>query len=245
MDLLQPTDHTTHCPFKGDAAYWSVTVGDRGAENAVWSYAKPLDGAPSFDGYLALYHDRMDAWYEEDERIIAHPHDPYHRVDVLQSSRHVRVTFKGEVIAESQSPKMLFETGLAARYYLPPEDVRTEILTPVLAMSIQALPHTLQDLDRPSGTILRIEIEGESGGVWNLSCTNEGWSLCSGDTGNADATVEVDQVIAWRLATKGRSPIVVRRHIVIHGDRELGSAFLNLVAILSRRAPSASSGLIR
>lgn len=71
----------------------------------------------------------MDAWYEEDEQTIGHPHDPYHRVDVLQSSRHVRVTVGGEVVAESDQPKMLFETSLPPRYYLPPEDVRTDRLT--------------------------------------------------------------------------------------------------------------------
>jgi len=128
MDLLQPTAQSTHCPFKGDASYWSVAVGDRVAENAVWSYPEPLDGAPPLAGYLAFYHDRMDAWYEEDEQTIGHPHDPYHRVDVLQSSRQVRVTVGGEVVAESDRPKMLFETSLPPRYYLPPGDVRTELL---------------------------------------------------------------------------------------------------------------------
>lgn len=135
-DLLQPTEHTTHCPFKGDASYWSVQVGDRVAENAVWSYPEPREDAPPLAGYLAFYSDRMDAWYEEDERVIGHPHDPYHRVDVLQSSRQVRVTVNGEVVAESTRPKMLFETGLPPRYYLPPEDVQTDLLTPSETKSV-------------------------------------------------------------------------------------------------------------
>lgn len=126
MDLLEPTDHTTHCPFKGDAAYWNIRVGDRVAENAAWGYPEPLEEAPPLAGYVALYFDRMDRWYEEDEEIFAHPRDPYHRIDVLQSSRHVRVTANGETIAETNRPTMLFETGLPARYYVPREDVRED-----------------------------------------------------------------------------------------------------------------------
>lgn len=130
MDLLEKTDHTTRCPFKGDAAYWSVRVGDRVAENAVWSYPKPLDHAPPLAGYLAFYWNKMDAWFEEDEEVFVHPRDPYHRVDVLESSRHIRVSVNGEVMAETERPKILFETGLPPRYYIPPEDVREDMLIP-------------------------------------------------------------------------------------------------------------------
>ena len=70
------------------------------------------------------------AWYEEDEEVIGHPHDPYHRVDVLQSSRHIKVSVDGEIVAKTSRPKILFETGLPPRYYIPPEDVRTELLVP-------------------------------------------------------------------------------------------------------------------
>ena len=57
-----------------------------------------------------------------------HPKDPYHRVDVLESSRNVKVTVDGEVVAVTDRPKVLFETGLPPRYYIPPEDVREDIL---------------------------------------------------------------------------------------------------------------------
>jgi uncharacterized protein (DUF427 family) len=130
MDLLEESDHTTHCPFKGDASYWSVRVGDKLAENAVWSYPDPIDSALQLGGYLAFYWRKMDHWYEEDEEVFVHPRDPYHRVDVLESSRHVKVRVNGEVVAETQRPKVLFETGLPPRYYIPPEDVREEALVP-------------------------------------------------------------------------------------------------------------------
>jgi uncharacterized protein (DUF427 family) len=128
MDLLEESAHTTHCPFKGDASYWSVRVGDEVSENAVWSYPEPIETAPPIDGYLAFYWRMMDHWYEEDEEVFVHPRDPYHRVDVLESSRRVKVRVNGEVVAETDRPKVLFETGLPPRYYIPPEDVREDVL---------------------------------------------------------------------------------------------------------------------
>lgn len=130
VDLLEPTEHSTHCPFKGDASYWSVWVGDRVAENAVWRYPEPLDDAPPLSDYLAFYWNKMDEWYEENELAIVHARDPYHRVDVLESSRHVRVSVNGELVAETRRPFALFETGLPTRWYIPPEDVRSEVLVP-------------------------------------------------------------------------------------------------------------------
>jgi uncharacterized protein (DUF427 family) len=130
MDLLEGTDHSTHCPFKGDASYWSVRVGDRVAENAAWEYPEPIEGAPPIAGYVAFYWDRMDEWFEEDELAIVHVRDPYHRVDVLDSSRHVRVLVDGEVVAETRRARVIFETGLPPRWYFPPEDVRADVLVP-------------------------------------------------------------------------------------------------------------------
>ena len=128
-EALMPSAHETHCPFKGDAEYRSVVAGDKVAENAVWSYPNAEGVFAPLAGYAALYWSSMDHWYEEDEEVFIHPHDPYHRVDVLQSSRHVRVLVGGEVVAESSRPKLLFETSLPTRYYLPPEDVRTDLLS--------------------------------------------------------------------------------------------------------------------
>jgi uncharacterized protein (DUF427 family) len=130
MDLLEATDHTTTCPFKGEASYWSVRVGENVAGNAVWSYPDPIESAPPIAGYLAFYWRKMDHWYEEDEEVFVHPRDPYHRVDMLESSRHVKVSVNGEVVAETRRPIVLFETGLPPRYYIPPEDVREDVLLP-------------------------------------------------------------------------------------------------------------------
>lgn len=61
MELLQSTTHGTHCPFKGDASYWSIVAGDRVAESAVWSYQAPFDEVEEIAGHLAFYPDRVDA----------------------------------------------------------------------------------------------------------------------------------------------------------------------------------------
>jgi uncharacterized protein (DUF427 family) len=129
-DLLEPTDRTTHCPHKGDASYWSVRVGERVSRNAVWSYQDPIPGCDDIKGYLAFYWRRMDAWFEEDDEVFVHPRDPYHRVDVLSSSRHVRVAVLGQTVAETRRPRLLFETGLPTRYYIPKADVRLDLLVP-------------------------------------------------------------------------------------------------------------------
>ncbi len=62
MDLMEASEHSTHSPLKGDAAYWTIRVGDRIAENAAWSYLNPLPEGPPIKGYMAFYWDHMDAW---------------------------------------------------------------------------------------------------------------------------------------------------------------------------------------
>ncbi|HEV7665111.1 MAG TPA: DUF427 domain-containing protein [Chloroflexota bacterium] len=136
QDVLTPTDLHTRCPYKGEASYWTVTVGDKRAENAMWGYVDPLPGREDIAGYRAFYWAKMDAWYEEDEEIFKHPRDPYHRVDVVQSSRHVKVEMNGQVVADSTRPRLLFETGLPTRYYLPQEDVRMDLLEPTDTSSV-------------------------------------------------------------------------------------------------------------
>ncbi len=130
MDLMEATDHHTSSPLKGEASYWTIRVGNRVAEHAAWSYLDPLPDGPRIKGYVALYWDKMDAWYEEEERVFAHARDPYKRVDILPSSRHVRVVLGGVTIADTQRPQILIETGLPIRYYIPTQDVRMDLLEP-------------------------------------------------------------------------------------------------------------------
>jgi uncharacterized protein (DUF427 family) len=83
---------------------------------------------PDLASYVVLDFRAFDGWSEEDEPIVGHPRDPFHRIDVLASSRHVRLELDGQVLAESSRPMLLFETMLPTRYYLPREDVRAELV---------------------------------------------------------------------------------------------------------------------
>jgi uncharacterized protein (DUF427 family) len=70
----------------------------------------------------------MDAWFEEDEQVYVHPRDPYTRIDILQSSRHIRVVVGGVTVADTHKPRLLFETDLPMRYCIPKTDVRLDLL---------------------------------------------------------------------------------------------------------------------
>ena len=129
-DLLVPTDYATHSPYKGTARYWHLEAPEHTARFAVWGYVQPKPGSPDTRGYYAFDWHSMDAWYEEDERLHVHARDPLLRVDALRSKRRVRVEIGSAVVAESSCPVLLFETGLVTRYYLPPADVRQDLLRP-------------------------------------------------------------------------------------------------------------------
>lgn len=130
MDLLEPSHHRQHSEYLGDAFYWNVRAGGRTAENAAWSYPEPVSASLDLSGFIAFVWDKMDGWFEEAEEVFVHPHDPYHRIDTLQSTRQIKVVIMDKVVAESPSPVLLFETGLPVRYYLPKLDVRLPLLEP-------------------------------------------------------------------------------------------------------------------
>jgi uncharacterized protein (DUF427 family) len=102
----------------------SFTVRAAGGDLVAAAF-RPAD--PDLAGHVVLDFGAFDSWYEEDVRLVGNPRDPYHRVDVRHSSRHVRIELDGVVLAESDRPTLVFETNLPARYYLPKEDVRVEL----------------------------------------------------------------------------------------------------------------------
>jgi uncharacterized protein (DUF427 family) len=127
-ELLEEDGGSFHSPSRGDAVTYTVTAGGKEAPQAALRYdqspIEELRDLVRFDWHS------MDAWFEEDEEVFTHPRDPYTRVDILPSSRHVRVEVDGVTVAESASPRLLFETGLPVRYYLPKTHVRMELLIP-------------------------------------------------------------------------------------------------------------------
>ena len=100
------------------------------AEHAARSHPAPSPDRLPLRDHVAFEWAKMDAWFEEDDEVYVHPRDPYKRVDVLHSSRHVRVAVAGELVADTRRPSLLFETGLPTRYYVPKADVRMDLLVP-------------------------------------------------------------------------------------------------------------------
>ena len=106
---------------------WTVRAGTERAEAAAWTHEAPTGELAALDGHVTFSWRQLE-WYEEDEQVVLHARDPHKRVDTLRSSRRVEVRVAGEQVASSVRPLLLFETSLPTRYYLPFEDVRTELL---------------------------------------------------------------------------------------------------------------------
>jgi uncharacterized protein (DUF427 family) len=83
---------------------------------------------PATPGHVTVPWDAVDAWFEEDERVLGHPRDPYHRIDTFATSRRVEIRLAGVLLASSTRPRVLCETSLPARWYLPRADVRVGLL---------------------------------------------------------------------------------------------------------------------
>jgi uncharacterized protein (DUF427 family) len=125
-ELLEQDGGVAHSPSRGDGRTFTVTAQGRRAAGAALRYdSSPIE---ELRGLIRLDWDAMDAWFEEDEQVFTHARNPYTRVDILASSRHVMVQIDGVTVAESASPRLLFETGLPVRYYLPRTHVRMDLL---------------------------------------------------------------------------------------------------------------------
>jgi len=124
MDLLEPKEAAAGSGTRR----WRSKTGGRVEENVAWDYPEPAGDLAPLAGHIAFYWNAVDRWFEEDEEVFVHPRDPYTRVDTVRSSRHVRVEVDGQVVAESNRPVVLYETGLPTRYYIPKLDVRMDLL---------------------------------------------------------------------------------------------------------------------
>lgn len=128
MKLFTADGGVVHSPSRGDGHTFTVTAGGKKVVGAALRYEQsPFE---DLRDAIRLDWSAMDAWFEEDEQVFTHPRDPYTRVDVVPSSRHVRVELDGVTIAETGKPTLIFETGLPTRYYVPKTHVRMDLLTP-------------------------------------------------------------------------------------------------------------------
>jgi uncharacterized protein (DUF427 family) len=113
---------------RGPAQAHGLRVGDEYRARAAWVHRESLvEGLAST---ARLDWSAVDAWYEEDEQVFVHPRNPYSRIDAIRSTRRVRVELDGTVLAESDAPVMVFETGLPTRHYLNRTEVDFQHLVP-------------------------------------------------------------------------------------------------------------------
>lgn len=124
---LVPTGETQHSPSRGDGQVHDVKVNGSIAEDAALTF--PNSPLEELQGHVRLDWEAM-TWFEEDEEVGVHPRDPYTRIDVLPSSREVKVLVGDQVLAETDRAHVLFETGLPPRWYLPKVDVRMDLFAP-------------------------------------------------------------------------------------------------------------------
>jgi len=131
MELLEQGSQDSQPDKWGKSTSWHIKTKSKKAERAAWSYKNPGEKAPEkIEKYMAFQWDAMDMWLEEDEEVRVHPRDPYHRLDVCKSSRHVQILINGKTVADTHCPVLLFETGLPVRFYIPKTDVQLDLLQP-------------------------------------------------------------------------------------------------------------------
>lgn len=122
-EVLVAENRTTRHRGLGETAWFTVTVGDRHALRGAWRYTALPEHAGELRDRVGFAWRAMDAFYEEDERIVGHAADPYHRIDIRQTSRHLVVRDGDRVVADTSRPLALYESGFAPRWYVPRADI--------------------------------------------------------------------------------------------------------------------------
>jgi uncharacterized protein (DUF427 family) len=107
---------------------WAVQTAAHRVDDAAWMHSSPVEPLQALAGMVTFSWREPVSWLEEEEPLLAHARDPHKRVDVVPSSRSVRVEQDGVLLAESHRPLLLFETTLPVRYYLPAGDMRIELM---------------------------------------------------------------------------------------------------------------------
>ncbi len=130
-EVLGASDRTTEHRDLGPTAWYTVGLGDREAPRGAWEHISLPVFADALADRVAFAWHAMDAFYEEDERIVGHAADAYHRIDIRQTSRHLTVHAGEQLLADSHRPLVLYESGFAPRWYVPREDVVQPALEPV------------------------------------------------------------------------------------------------------------------
>jgi uncharacterized protein (DUF427 family) len=130
-ESLQRTEHTTRHHELGLTIWYTVRAGEQTVARGAWQHVELPTYAGELQGRVAFAWPSMDAFYEEDERILGHAADSYHRIDIRQTSRSLVVRHRDRTVADTKRPLALYESGFAPRWYVPRADVDESALTPV------------------------------------------------------------------------------------------------------------------
>src|SRR5262245_32073817 len=130
-DTLQRSEHATKHEDLGLTAWYTVRAGERSAPRGAWQHIDLPAHARELQGRVAFAWRTMDAFYEDDERILGHAADAYHRIDIRQTSRHLIVRHRDRIVADTTRPLVLYESGFAPRWYVPRADIDESVLTAV------------------------------------------------------------------------------------------------------------------
>jgi uncharacterized protein (DUF427 family) len=128
--VLEPGEHATRHQDLGATSWYTVRTETNSKPRAAWQHTELPGYAGELKGRVAFAWRAMDAFYEEDERIVGHAADSYHRIDIRQTSRHLTARDGDQVIADTTRPLALYESGFAPRWYVPRADVDESALTP-------------------------------------------------------------------------------------------------------------------
>jgi uncharacterized protein (DUF427 family) len=129
--VLEPDTYTSRHRDLGLTSWYTVSAGEHSKQRAAWQYTELPAHARELQGRVAFAWPAMDAFYEEDERIVGHAADNYHRIDIRQTARHLQVHSGDRLVADSTRPPALYESGFAPRWYVPRADIEDSALTPV------------------------------------------------------------------------------------------------------------------
>jgi uncharacterized protein (DUF427 family) len=128
---FEPSERISEHRDLGATNWYRVRAGDRVAERGAWEHTDLPDHASELRDHVAFAWRAMDAFYEEDERIVGHAADAYHRIDIRQASRRLVVRAGDRVVADTTRPVVLYESGFAPRWYVRREDIDASALMAV------------------------------------------------------------------------------------------------------------------
>jgi uncharacterized protein (DUF427 family) len=128
---LERSDHTTRHPDLDHTSWYTVRAGDKISARGAWQHTDLPGYSQELRGRVAFAWPAMDAFYEEDERIVGHAADSYHHIDIRQSSRNLVVRHRDRIIADTKRPLVLYESGFAPHWYVLRADIDESAPTPV------------------------------------------------------------------------------------------------------------------